>query len=235
MDGLNEVTQEKRRRRLARLKSGHDGTGGWQARKSEIARIDILDAAIDCFIRLGYARTTTSEIARVAGLSRGAMVHHFQSKRELVKAAIEHLNTKRLEDFRQRISSIPAGVDHTDAGIEAYWQHLVSPDFVAFRELLAAARTDPELEAMLLPAVNAMEREWYEVARAVFPEWNKAGVDFDTAMNLTQFLMEGMAIHVWLDEDHPRYRRTRDYLKARLRDMLGVPGGAARQTPELAG
>ena len=45
---------------------------GWQAHKSAMTREAILDAAVRCFIDIGYGGTTTARIAEAAGLSRGA-------------------------------------------------------------------------------------------------------------------------------------------------------------------
>jgi len=57
---------------------GLDSHGqGWQQRKSIQTRIAILEAAIDCLERQGYARTTTQMIAQTARISRGAMLHHY--------------------------------------------------------------------------------------------------------------------------------------------------------------
>ena len=40
--------------------------GGWQAQKSAMMRDTILDAALDCFVTIGYASTTTARIAEKA-------------------------------------------------------------------------------------------------------------------------------------------------------------------------
>ena len=64
---------------------------GWQAQKSASTRRLIIESAIKCFVDLGYSRTTTTEIAKRAGLSRGAMLHHFPSKVEIVKAAVDYM------------------------------------------------------------------------------------------------------------------------------------------------
>ena len=68
----------------------------WQQTKSQNTRNTILDAAIRCFYRFGYNNTTTEKIANEAGVSRGAMLHHFPSRADLIKAAVLHLNNKRL-------------------------------------------------------------------------------------------------------------------------------------------
>ncbi|WP_321390385.1 TetR/AcrR family transcriptional regulator [Emcibacter sp.] len=198
----------------------------WQATKSARMRTQILDAAIRCFVKLGYSRTTTTEIAREAGVSRGAMVHHFSNKQQLIKAAVEHLNMKRINDFKETILASDPAADHTDQGIDLYWQHLTSPYFVAFHELSVAARTDPELEKILIPSVKEFEKEWFQTARQLFPEWEGTGELFLLAMDITQFLLEGMSINTMFIRNPKRYERIRNYLKIRLREILAM--GKAR-------
>src|SRR5580765_2376049 len=82
-----------------------------QAERSAATRARLLDATIECVLDLGYARTTTIEIARRAGLSRGAQLHHFPTKIELVTAAIEHLFTRRHQEFLEAFDRLPAGTD----------------------------------------------------------------------------------------------------------------------------
>ena len=194
----------------------------WQATKSARMRSQILDAAIRCFVKLGYSRTTTTEIAKEAGVSRGAMVHHFSNKQQLIQAAVEHLNQKRIDDFKKTIlASDPTG-DHTDQSIDLYWKHLTSPYFVAFHELTVAARTDPELEKILIPSVKEFEKEWFETTKQLFPEWEGTGELFLLAMDITQFLLEGMSINTMFIRNPKRSERIRNYLKVRLREILAM-------------
>src|SRR5579871_6267699 len=79
---------------------------GWQAQKSASTRTLIIEAAIKCLVELGYARTTTTVIAEKAGLSRGAMLHHFPSKMGIVRAAVDYLHAKRLRAFRKAMAKV---------------------------------------------------------------------------------------------------------------------------------
>ena len=72
-----------------------------------MTRDRILEAAINCFVELGYTNVTTAKVASSAGVSRGAMLHHFPSKTELIQAAVEYLHDKLLEDYTQRVSGYP--------------------------------------------------------------------------------------------------------------------------------
>ena len=73
----------------------------WQQTKSENTRTAILDAALDCFYEIGYGNTTTEKVAKKAGVSRGAMLHHFPSRTALIRAAVMHLNQKRLQLYEE--------------------------------------------------------------------------------------------------------------------------------------
>lgn len=166
----------------------------WQQTKSEMTRTGILEAAVACFHELGYANTTTENIARKAGVSRGAMLHHFPTRFDLIKAAVEHLNQQRLAMFAEEESRIQRGAEHSriEEGIDAYWRQLNTPAFVVFQELKVAARTDKELEAVLAPALKAFGKAWYEAVQQIFPDLALSEAFVRTSY-LTQYLLEGMA------------------------------------------
>jgi TetR/AcrR family acrAB operon transcriptional repressor len=70
--------------------------------EAEQTRRDILEAALDLFHAKGYARTTLEEIARRAGVTRGAIYWHFKDKVDLfhgLKDEIECSTETRLEDL----------------------------------------------------------------------------------------------------------------------------------------
>ena len=192
----------------------------WQAQKSAATRNLIVEAAIDCFVELGYARTTTTRIAEAAGLSRGAMLHHFPSKIDIVKAAVEQLHAKRLKAFRKAANQAPpAGKGRVHVGVQAYWQHVRHPMFVAFFELSVAARTDPELEAILKPAQAAFYQEWYNTATELFPEWQSDKAAFDLALDLSRYLIEGLAVSALTHEETERSQYLLEYLEESLRTL----------------
>lgn len=193
---------------------------GWQAQKSASTRNAILESAINCIVELGYAGTTTTAIASKAGLSRGAMLHHFPSKIDVVRAAVEHLHNKRLKAFRRAMTrSAPPGVDRVLLGVDAFFDHVRHPLFVAFFELSMAARTDPELAGILRPTQEAFEREWYRTAREVFPEWKGREEQFDIALDLSRYVMEGMAISFLTHRGTERDKRVLEYLVAKLHEL----------------
>ncbi len=195
----------------------------WQAQKSAMTRDRILDAAIASFIELGYTNVTTARVASAAGVSRGAMLHHFPSKTELIQAAVEYLHDKLLEDYTQRVSAIPAsakGAKRRRAGLDAYWDHLTGDLFVVYHELCVASRTDPELRAILENSQQLFEQHVRESNEQLFAEWKDRGDRFLLAMDVTKFMMEGMAAGQLTINRDARVKRLLGYLADRLEEIF---------------
>ncbi|WP_371833893.1 TetR/AcrR family transcriptional regulator [Rhodococcoides yunnanense] len=115
-----------------------------QAERTAGTRAKLLDAAIDCLVELGFAKTSTQEVARRAGVSRGAQLHHFPSKESLLIAAVEHLVDRRLSEILEAEPD-PA------RGPEILADAFSGPLFYAALELWVAARTDPALHEAMIP------------------------------------------------------------------------------------
>ncbi|HKJ15937.1 MAG TPA: TetR/AcrR family transcriptional regulator [Xanthomonadales bacterium] len=199
------------------------GESGWQARKSAATRNQIITAAIQCIVELSYSNTTTLKIAEKAGLSRGATLHHFPSKMDIIRAAVEYLHEKRLQAFRRSIKEIPNDADLPRMAVRAYWAHVNHPIYVAFFELSVAARTDEDLRNILRPAQLAFDKEWYEIAREVFPEWQSDPEAFDLALDLCQQLMEGMAISRFTHAREDDKEVLLNYLEQKIRELKPKP------------
>ena len=50
----------------------------------------ILDAALKVFVKKGYAQTRMDDIVDISGLSKGAIYHHYESKKDLFLSLIDH-------------------------------------------------------------------------------------------------------------------------------------------------
>ena len=195
---------------------------GWQAQKSAMMRDTILDAALDCFVTIGYANTTTARIAERAGVSRGAMLHHFPSKSELMQAAVEYLHDKLVQLYASHIARVSPDLpvdERNRAGLEGYWAYLRSDLYVA----------DPELQHILEDSIARFDQAIVESNRSLFPEWSERGELYELAMDITKFLMEGMAVSQIVSQREKRVNRMIDYLGDRLEEIFhaGDEMGAA--------
>lgn len=163
-----------------------------QALKSAKTRLRLIEATIRCLVKYGYANTTTPKVADEAGLSRGAMLHHFADRLHLLQATLIELHQKRLRAFRRAGETL----DH-DARtlLRAYWNQLLRPNFIAFQELAGASRTDPQLGATLEPVRKEFNEKWHDLAVELFPEWRTNPQGLEIALALTHNTLEGMALN----------------------------------------
>ena len=210
-------TTEEKEPREKRAKG--PGEMGWQAQKSAATRNQIISAAIRCIVESSYSKTTMMKISERAGLSRGATLHHFPSKMDIMRAAVDYLHEKRLQAFRRAIKAIPEGADMAHLAVQAYYAHHNHPIYVALFELSVAARTDKELKGILVQAQLAFDREWYQTAWDLFPEWHSDREAFNLALNLCQQLMEGMTISNFTHARQIDKKQLLDYLEEKVREL----------------
>jgi len=175
-----------------------------QAQRREQTRTALLDATIDCLVDIGYARTSVQEICARAGVSKGAVQHHFTAKAELMAAAVEHLTTKLRLQLAKSLDELPGGGTGVAAAIDLLWTGYSGTLSTAVTELWVAARTDPELRAAIRPVDRALGRATLEhvtqVAGELPPE--RAEMLFWLTVNLTR----GLALDAELGGDPNRRR-----------------------------
>jgi AcrR family transcriptional regulator len=165
-----------------------------QEERSTATRERLLEATIGCLIELGYGRTTTGEIVRRAGVSRGAQVHHYPTKAELVKSAVAHLAKKREQELREEFARIDANGDRVSEAIDLLWSGYSGPLFVAVFELIAAARTDPELAEVFATLQLNVQEGIERFCRETFGPQALRRKTFRDALALTINLMHGLAL-----------------------------------------
>ena len=125
--------------------------------------------------------------ARRAGVSRGAQLHHFPTKAELVAAAVEHLLDRRIDEFRRAFAGFAPGTDRIRGSIDLLWSLFQGGAFTAWAELWVAGRTDPPLAEVMFEVDQRFDRE----ARAIYSDIVAGGDEF--AFDFVFTLMTGMA------------------------------------------
>jgi len=201
---------------------------GLQARKSETMRELILNSAIECIFKLGYTRTSTKMISDQAKVSRGAMIHHFPTKADLLVAVVEHLIDLRIKHFTREIAKLKTAEERELHGLDLYWKHLKTKHYTVYHELTVASRTDRELGKVMKEGTLRFETRWDTAIKSLFPEWEKAGELLDLVNDLVQFSYEGMVLNHLSHDDNQRRKRVRNYIKATVNELL-----IAAQTGDL--
>ena len=163
-----------------------------QQERSAATKQRLLDATIECLVELGYAGTTTLEVQHRAGVSRGALLHHYTSRAELILAALEHLADERIEGLHEAASRITPSGDRIAWAVRTLWGTVDDRLFSASLELWLAARSDPELRAALIPKERWVGRIMADWATELFGE--AAGhPQFPTVLEVLIDAMRGAA------------------------------------------
>lgn len=135
-----------------------------QEERSKSMRDKIIAATIAVVTEQGFANATTTVVADRAGVSRGAVQHHFSSKEDLMSAVVYEI-TEQVDSHegfaRQAGKSLADRVDYV---IDSFWTIYGSEMFISALEIELTARYDPPLRERLTERfrrVGAMrDLEW---------------------------------------------------------------------------
>ncbi len=134
-----------------------------QSERTRAMRARLLEATVELLVERGFTGTTTTLVSQRAGVSRGAQLHHFPTKNDLVVAAVEHLASLRGAELAAAAAELPEGEGRTRAVLQVLGDHFAGPVFAAALELWVAARTDEVLLAAVAPLEARIGRETHRV------------------------------------------------------------------------
>ena len=158
-----------------------------------------MEATIDCLVERGFEGTSTPEICRRAGVSRGAQLHHYPTKVALLVAAVEYLCDRRHAEFRQLVEANPSRSQRLDAAFEALWKIYSGPTLSAWMELAVASRTDPVLKEEMRRVSQRLEDDAEVTLREFFGIADH--VPAKASVRLVLSLLDGLAFRTILQDD----------------------------------
>jgi AcrR family transcriptional regulator len=100
-----------------------------QGERRAATRGALIEAATALFAERGYAGVALEEVVRRAGVTRGALYHHFADKQELFLAVFEAGEQRMVEQVAATIGELPPGWDRLVAGIDAFLTACEEPAF----------------------------------------------------------------------------------------------------------
>jgi AcrR family transcriptional regulator len=193
----------------------------------------LLEATVQCLAEYGWSGTSTTLVSQRAGVSRGAQLHHFPTKNDLVVAAVEHLALIRRDELAQSAASLPTGRRRTRAVLEMLGDHFTSDVFSAALELWVAARSDPALLAALGPFERVTGRETHKLTVAML-DADESQPGARELVQATLDLIRGLGLANTISNDQARRSRILDRWAAVLEDDLPrrTPGDAVNPRTE---
>lgn len=204
---------------LSRKKSSRPRT---QAERSAGTREKILNVAIDLLYQKGLRDTSTVDIATAAGVSRGALLHHYPTKEELLKESLRFLLRKEIDSIRAMASDIDRGKLDTDGFFDALWQKFSGPLFMVTLEYVTASRTDPAIKSALQPVAYEFNTSLDEIWELFFTESSVPPGERRKALTATLCFMRGMGTQTVWREDPAFFADMLAYWKRFIQSSIGL-------------
>ncbi|MBX2796763.1 MAG: TetR/AcrR family transcriptional regulator [Myxococcales bacterium] len=163
-----------------------------QAQRSRDTQRKLVAAVVTCLDERGYAQTTLATVQDVAGVSRGAVLHHFPNKQQLIAGTAQVLLASALSHAQTRAFRS----DNAEDLVVETWRTVVNtPEGRAFVEILGACRTDEDLRG----AVQEVVTEWEpKLPSTVF----HASDDAAATWGVCRAFLRGMLLELSPDPAH---------------------------------
>lgn len=191
-----------------------------QARPSRRTQIErtaetqsvLVGAAVRLLATNGYGKTTTQAIAREAGVTTGALHHHFPTKDDLMLAVLDQ-SAITVEERLQAQNSVPfAGKASIRDVVDHLWQIYGQPDYWAVWEIIIGTRVDEDVHRRVLEHRNQ------SMGHVVLP-WLKrvetlTGTS-DRGIETFEFMLitiRGLSLERFMDKDEAYFGRHLDML-----------------------
>ena len=143
-----------------------------------------------CLVDHGFAGTTMQRVQTSAGVSRGALVHHFPTMEDLLVGAIGHVARRQLDELRVALTPLVGGEDERDRTVRLLHSYMSGPLFLAGLELWLAARTNPSLRHALIP----IERDLGHELREAFAAYGSHQLVTPADLDQLLVVLRGLAI-----------------------------------------
>ena len=183
-------------------------------------RTRAIEATIASLAQHGYAGTTMSGIAQRVGVSRTALIYHFDSKHVLMTAVINTIYDELALMYRAAAHPALTPKERVFAIFDASYKHTMSVNQVAQIELLLAARQDPKFRIEVAPSIEArdlgFQEAWHQLVDSLSGNRDRLDLIRDFAVSL----FRGMTVCRSLGNDPASFERQHALLRRLLIEAL---------------
>ncbi len=198
-----------------------------QEERAAATRDRLIDATLDLLLTKGYAATSAVDIAARAGLTRGALSHHYTGKDELVVEAFDRHLTLVAADIRTYAGLVRAGSLSLSDFIDRVWTIMSGRFFMLTLEEITAARHNDYLRVQLMKRTQVFHDQLDSLWRHFFAETGLDDMEVEVMLNATLCLLRGMGVQTVLRDDPVYYRRLLRFWKAILAEKMRPPADHA--------
>lgn len=190
-----------------------------QAERTAAMKRRLIDAAIHCLHAFGYAATSTELVIQHAGVSRGALLHQFPTRVDLMMGVVRTVYAEDVERYNAWLGRIRDPIERYFAIPETTWAMISRPAGLAVLEIMVASRSQPGLPQRLGPVQAEIDAH----AAALFSDYREqAGLrPVKDAAHLHRTILaalRGLSIELMFTGDHDGARKSVALLRAQLED-----------------
>lgn len=150
--------------------------------------------AVELLISRGYAGLTTVAVQQEAAVSRGAVLHHFPTRDDLLRAVVRRLLDLHQDAARTAFGCAPPSADGVARAIGALYDVVRRPAFVAHLDLWTAARTDPDLARVVSQEERSAGHDLARVVDDAFGAPLTGHPRYPAIAGLTVQILRGLAL-----------------------------------------
>lgn len=193
---------------------------GHQASKAKATRDKILAAVIALIKESGFSAASSTAIAKKAGITWGAVQHHFGSKEEILQAVVELSSSVYLEQLDS--PQLKAGTlqQRVDSMIDIFWQHYSSDLYIAFVEIIMATRGKKRQLSLSRASMQRLLQRNIAIMEDVFQDHAVSNEKLLEAMRFTHRFFAGFALDRVIDPDRPYEEMHVQRIKAQLHALI---------------
>ena len=193
-----------------------------QPERSAAMRARLIEATLVTLLESGYAGTTLVGIAKAAGVTRGALNYHFDSKDDLVVAAVSEMLTNTSSEIRGYAKSVQDGALSLPGFLDRLWELFSGPFFMVTLEQITASRHNAMLKSRLVVVTRDFHRALDETWSNFFTTKELQHPGLETILNATLCLLRGMGVQTVLRDDPVYYGRLLAFWKNILITHTGI-------------
>lgn len=176
-----------------------------QEERSAETRRRLIDAAMEVLREEGYANLTISKVTQSAGLTNGAMQHHFISRDDLLLALLDTVYpilqipfdaiAAESLDPRMRIARL----------VDILWSIYSRPEYLVVWDIALGSRGDAKLWPRVRSYQKDISRHMRNELVRLFPEFNLSGDEAERILAIPVGCIRGVAFLEMFGKDHMKF------------------------------
>jgi len=189
-----------------------------QEQRSARSRSALLKSAVICISSLGCSEATVEVIARHANLSRGAVQHHFGSRKELLAAVVDEFGV--LLSTAKQIPPDLSLDERLDRAIDLSWKRLKTPHFLAVIHIWLSLKNMPGMRPIIARKIKLIEMQLDDEWQRLFDQAGVEAATVSVTRRLIVATLRGLALRKLYFSGPAEWTDEIDALKKMARTLL---------------